>query len=81
MSSLSLELRKVSFTPKHEASFLCPESQLDALLNFLATKHVSVTRRKAGVASDSGQIIVVEILDVDFSEGERLQKEFNASLQ
>lgn len=81
MSSLSQELRKVSFTPKHEASFLCPESELDALLDFLASKHVAVTRREAGAASDSSQIIVVEVSDIDFSEGERLQKEFNASLQ
>jgi hypothetical protein len=80
MTSPQKELRKVSFTPKHEAAFLCPESETNSFLDFLASESIRVTRQEPGAASDSGQIIVIEVADVDFAEGEALSKKFNQQL-
>lgn len=78
MASQSIEL--LTFQPRHEASFLCPESQLDSLLKFLASQNVTVIRREPGTTSDAGTIFIVEVSDVNAAQGARLQKEFNQFL-
>ena len=70
----------IEFVPKEEARFVCPESFLQPLLNFLNAETITILGHEHIGKDSHGNCFAVMVSDVECSESRELISRFKESL-